>query len=151
MGQGPGRPLACLALRRLWLRKGASQGRSESSFSTTGHRGLCRYASLDRRRLRLSPLARDQRLCSSWLEPLFDERAHQRMRLCDSRRPGKSIGRQQAPSSRVLNVGAGTEAFTVHVLATTEARVTASDVHQSILDSIVVPPKGTFHIWVTAC
>lgn len=43
-------------------------------------------------------------------------------------------------SSKVLDVGAGAGAVTVHVLTTTKAEVTASNLHQSMLDSIAAPP-----------
>lgn len=43
-------------------------------------------------------------------------------------------------SSHVIDVGAGAGAVTVHVATTTKATITASDLHQSMLDSIAVPP-----------
>lgn len=54
-----------------------------------------------------------------------------------------SFASERAPinaSSKILDVGAGAGAVTVHVLTSTEAHVTASDLHQSMLDSIQAPP-----------
>lgn len=64
--------------------------------------------------------------------------AHAASRLVSLASEGSPIN----TSSRVLDVGAGAGAVTVHVLTTTEAQVTASDLHQSMLDSIIAPPEA---------